>query len=298
MNAPTVQSQSVDTRTGFFNALGAYLLWGILPLYLKLLQDINAFEVMAHRALWSLPVAGVVLWLIGRTSDILPTFKNPRKLGILFITALIISSNWTIYVWAIAVERTLEAALGYYINPLFTVAMGAAFLGERFTRAQMVALALAALAVLLLTVLGGVFPWISLALAISFATYGFLRKTIDVGPSQGFLIEVMLLAPFALAFIVWREASGHGVFFESVSNTALLLGCGPVTAAPLILYAFGVKGLRLSTVGLMQYLAPTLMFLTGLFIFREPFSFWQAVAFVMIWAALVIYTWSALRKPA
>ena len=297
-NSRTVRPQSGDTRAGFFYALGAYLLWGFLPLYLKLLQDIDAFEVMAHRAFWSLPVAGVVLWLVGRTGDVLPTLKNPKKLGILFMTAVIISANWTVYVWAISVERTIEAALGYYINPLITVAMGAVFLGERFTRAQVIALALAAIAVLLLTVRGGVFPWVSLALAVSFALYGFLRKTVDVGPSQGFLVEVMLLAPFALAFIVWRESSGQGSFFESASYTALLLGCGPVTAAPLILYAFGVKGLRLSTVGLMQYIAPTLIFLTGLLVFREPFSFWQAVAFVMIWIALAIYTWSALRKPA
>ncbi|MCO5134322.1 MAG: EamA family transporter RarD [Phyllobacteriaceae bacterium] len=293
-----VSALSGDTRAGFFYALGAYLLWGFLPLYLKLLEDIDAFEVMAHRAFWSLPVAGVVLWLIGRTGDVLPTLKSPKKLAILFITATIISSNWTIYVWAISVGRTIEAALGYYINPLITVAMGAAFLGERFTRAQLIALALAALAVVLLTVRGGSLPWVSLTLAISFAAYGFLRKTVDVGPSQGFLVEVMLLAPFALAFIIWREASGQGAFFESAGYTALLLGCGPVTAAPLILYAFGVKGLRLSTIGLMQYIAPTLIFLTGLLVFREPFSFWQAVAFAMIWAALVIYTWSALRKPS
>lgn len=297
VSSQTVRSQSGDTRAGFFYALAAYLLWGFLPLYLKLLQDINAFEVMAHRAFWSLPVAGVILWWIGRTGDILPTLKSPRKLAILFVTATIISANWTIYVWAISVERTIEAALGYYINPLITVAMGAAFLGERFTRAQVVALVLATLAVLLLTVRGGVFPWISLTLAFSFATYGFLRKTVDVGPTQGFLVEVMLLAPFALGYIVWLEATGQGAFFESMSYTALLLGCGPVTATPLILYAFGAKGLRLSTIGLMQYIAPTMIFLTGLLVFREPFSFWQAVAFVMIWIALVIYTWSALRKP-
>ena len=298
LNHRNARPQSGDTRAGLFYALGAYLLWGFLPLYLKLLQDINAFEVMAHRAFWSLPVAGVVLWLIGRTGDVLPTLKSPQKLAILFVTATIISSNWTIYVWAISAERTIEAALGYYINPLITVAMGAAFLGERFTRAQMVALALATLAVVLLTLRGGVFPWISLTLAFSFALYGFLRKTIDVGPTQGFLVEVMLLSPFALAYIIWREATGQGVFLESVSYTALLLGCGPATAVPLILYAFGAKGLRLSTIGLMQYIAPTMIFLTGLLVFREPFSFWQAVAFVMIWIALVIYTWSALRKPA
>ncbi|WP_075995977.1 EamA family transporter RarD [Salaquimonas pukyongi] len=294
----TVKPVSGDTRAGFFYALTAYLLWGFLPLYMKLLEDIDAFQVMAHRALWSLPVAGAILWWMGRTGDILPTLKSPKRLGILFLTATIISTNWTIYVWAISVERTLETALGYYINPLITVAMGAVFLGERFTRAQRLALAIATLAVVLLTLRGGVFPWISLVLAFTFATYGFLRKTVDVGPTQGFLVEVMLLAPFAFAFIAWREVSGQGAFFEGTDYTALLIGCGPVTAIPLILYAFGAKGLRLSTIGLMQYIAPTMIFLIGLFVFREPFSFWQAVAFVMIWAALAIYTWSAFRKPA
>ena len=287
-----------DTRAGFLFALAAYTLWGFLPLYMKMLGEVDALEVMAHRALWSLPVAGVILWWIGRTGDILPTLKSPKKLGILFITAAVISTNWTIYVWAISVDRTIETALGYYINPLITVAMGAAFLGERFTRAQMIALALATLAVLLLTVRGGVFPWVSLALAITFAAYGFMRKTVDVGPTQGFLIEVMLLAPLAFLFIAWREMSGQGQFFADISYTALLMGCGPVTAIPLILYAFGAKGLRLSTIGLMQYIAPTMIFLIGLLVFREPFSFSQGVAFGMIWTALAIYTWSAFRRPA
>jgi len=152
-----------------------------------------------------------------------------------------------------------------------------------------VALALATLAVILLTVNGGIFPWISLVLAFSFALYGFLRKTVDVGPTQGFLVEVILLAPFALAFIIWREVSGEGVMFDGIGWFALMVGCGPATAIPLILYAFGAKGLRLSTIGLMQYIAPTMIFIIGLFVFREPFGFWQGVAFAMI------YSWSALR---
>jgi len=292
--------QSEDTRAGFFNALFAYLLWGLLPLYMKMLSSVDASEVIAHRALWSLPVAALLLWWLGRTGDILPTLKDPRKMGVLFVTAFVISMNWGIYVWAISVERTLETALGYYINPLITVAIGAALLGERFKPAQIVALGIATTAVLLLTFRGGVFPWISLVLAVSFAMYGYLRKTVDVGPTQGFLIEIIILSPFALAFIIWRQASGEGMFFEGMTWTALLLGCGPVTAIPLILYAYGAKGLRLSTIGLMQYIGPTLIFFIGLFVFKEPFSFWQGVTFAMIWIALAIYSWSAFTgtKPA
>ena len=289
-------SKSEDTRAGFFFALTAYLLWGFLPLYMKAMQAIDPVQIIAHRVFWSLPVAAILLWILGRTKDIVPTFKSPKRLGILAITATIISVNWGIYVWAISVERTLETAMGYYINPLITVAMGAAFLGDRFTRAQMVALAIAAAAVLLLTFKSGFFPWISLVLAFSFALYGFLRKTVDVGPTQGFLVEVMLLSPLAFIYILWLETSGQGMFFDSTWYTLILMGCGPVTAIPLILYAFGAKGLKLSTIGLMQYIAPTMIFIIGVFVFKEPFGFWQAVAFAMIWLALAVYSWSALRQ--
>lgn len=292
-----MNNNSEQTRAGFIYAFSAYFLWGAtLPPFMKMLDHISAIEVVAHRAFWSLPIAGVLLFFLGRTNDILPTLKDPKKMGILFITAAIVSLNWGIYVWAISVDRTIESALGYYINPLISVSLGAIFLGDRFTKAQLVALALATFAVVLLTVQTGVLPWVSLSLAISFAIYGFLRKTVDVGPTQGFLIEVLILSFIALPVIFWFELKGDGHFFDGISNTALLIACGPMTAIPLILYAFGAKKLRLSTLGLMQYIAPTLIFLNGLFVFNEPFSKWQFVAFVIIWIALIIYSWSAFRQ--
>jgi len=294
--AEVPKPKSEDTHAGFFFALSAYLLWGFLPLYMKAMQSIDPVQIIAHRVFWSLPVAAILLWMLGRTKDIIPTFKSPKRLGILAITATIISINWGLYVWAISVERTLETAMGYYINPLITVAMGALLLGDRFTRAQMIALAIATAAVVLLTVKGGFFPWLSLVLAFSFATYGFLRKTVDVGPTQGFLVEVMLLSPFALIYIIWLQNNGQGVFFDSSWHTLILIGCGPVTAIPLILYAFGAKGLKLSTIGLMQYIAPSMIFFIGIFVFKEPFGLWQGIAFAMIWLALAIYTWSAFRN--
>lgn len=287
--------ETSDARAGFFFASAAYTLWGFLPLYMKLVDHISPVEVTAHRGLWSLPVAAVLLWYLGRTGDILPTLRDKKKMLILLITASIISLNWGVYVWAIAVGRTIESALGYYINPLITVAMGAAFLGERFTKPQLVAISLALLAVILLTVQGGQFPWLSLFLATTFACYGFLRKTVDVGPTQGFLIEIMILTLLTLPYIFWLEYTETGHLFDGGWNTALLLGCGPVTALPLILYAFGAKRLRLATLGLMQYIAPTLIFLIGLFVFHEPFSQWQLIAFVLIWTALAIYSWSAIK---
>ncbi|MFK7902036.1 MAG: EamA family transporter RarD [Nitratireductor sp.] len=290
------EQEKATARSGFFFAFFAYFIWGFLPLYLKAVDHIPAIEVVAHRAFWSLPVAGILLIYLRRTKDILVTLKSPKKLGILFFSAAIISVNWGIYVWAIAVERTIEAALGYYINPLMSVALGALFLGERFTRAQLVALTLATMAVVLLSVQTGVFPWVGLSLAVTFAMYGFIRKTIDVGPTQGFLIEVLLLSLVALPFITWLQLSGEGHLFTNTSNTLLLLGCGPITAIPLILYAFGAKRLRLSTLGLMQYIAPTLIFSMGLFVFGEPFDKWQLAAFVLIWIALAIFSSSAIKQ--
>ncbi len=282
-------------RSGFFYALGAYLLWGFFPFYWKAATHIGPFELMAHRTVWAVPFAALWLLAAGRLGGVWWVFTEWRKLAVLAVTALLIAVNWGIFVWAVAAERTIEAALGYYINPLLAVALGAIFLGERFTRGQQVAIVLAALAVLLLTVMGGKLPWVALVLAFSFAAYGFLRKTVEVGPVQGFFVEVLLLSVPAVAWIGWLAISGGGALGASTADTLLLIGCGPVSAVPLILFAFGAKRLRLSTVGLMQYIAPTLIFLIGIFAFREPFSVWHLVAFSLIWTALAIYAVSALR---
>lgn len=182
-------SQSVDTKSGFLFALGAYGLWAGLSLYIKALDHINPLEVLANRALWSVPVAAVILWWLGRTKDIIPTFKSPKRLMLLTISASVVSFNWGVFVWAIMANRAIEAALGYYINPLITVTLGVLFLGDRFNKPQLFAVMLATAAVLLLTIADGNFPWVSLSLAISFALYGFIRKTIDVGPTQGFWLK-------------------------------------------------------------------------------------------------------------
>jgi chloramphenicol-sensitive protein RarD len=286
-------TQEETSRAGFFFALSAFLIWGCLALYWKATSHVDAVEVTAHRVIWSLPVAGVILWFMGRTNDILPTLKSPRKLAILFFTSLLISFNWGIFIWAISVDRTLETALAYYINPLMSVAMGGLFLRERFNRLQLVAILLALTAVIILTIMQGALPWISLSLALTFALYGLIRKTIDVGPAQGFLVEVLLIYPIALAYMIWLLASGGLTFGNTGSFDILLLICaGPATAVPLILYANGAKRLRLSTIGMMQYIAPTMIFLIGIFIFKEELKQPQIIAFVLIWLALALYTWS------
>ncbi len=289
-------TQSTDTRSGLLFAFTAYMWWGGVALYIKLMDHIDAIEVTAHRALWSLPVAAVVLIAIGRTGDIKPTLASWRKMKLLVVSATVVSTNWLAFVWAVNAGYTLEAALGYYINPLITVAMGGLLLKEKFTRAQLVAILLAVIAVSILTVWGGRFPWVSFFLAITFALYGLIRKTIDVGPSQGFLIETMLIAPIALGYIFWIQWTGEAALFKTPVNFWLLAGCGPATAIPLMLYAAGARRLRLSTIGLMQYIVPTNLFLIGLFVFGEPFSQVQLIAFGLIWMALVIYSWSALRS--
>lgn len=282
-------------RRGFLLALGAYLLWGMLPFYMKAVAHLPLAEVIAHRIVWSVPIAAAVLIWAGRTADFKAALRSPRTITMAALTAALISVNWGIYVWAIAVDRTVETALGYYINPLVSVVVGALLLGERLDRLQIAAVVLAAVAVAVLTIEGGKLPWVSLALAFSFAAYGFFRKTLPIGPSQGFLLEVLLLSVPALGYIIYLIATGQDhIVSSSGADTALLMGCGPVTSVPLLLFAFGAKLLRLSTIGIMQYIAPTMVFLIAVLIFDEPFGTTQAIAFALIWTALAMYSWSML----
>lgn len=297
-----VAEPSGDTAQGFATAAGAYLLWGlVLPFFMKALSHISPVEIVAHRILWALPAGAVILFWLGRTADLKLALRQPRVVGMAAVTAAIISFNWGIYVYAIASNQALEASLGYYINPLISVMLGAFLLGERLTGAQKAAIALAAVAVVILTVYAGGLPWISLSLAITFAMYGYLRKTLPIGPSQGFLLEVIILSPIAAMLVIWFVTTGENHFAAgSAFDTWMLVAAGPITAIPLVLFAFGAKGLRLSTIGLMQYTVPTLIFLIAVFVFGEPFSLWQLVAFALIWTALALYTWTlfAGRKAA
>ncbi|ESZ05523.1 MULTISPECIES: EamA family transporter RarD [unclassified Mesorhizobium] len=297
MASDTIQPDADSkARSGFLLALGAYLLWGLLPFYMKAVAHLPLIEVIAHRIVWSVPIAAAVLVWAGRTADFKAAIRSPRSIAMAALTATLISVNWAIYVWAISVDRTVETALGYYINPLVSIVVGAALLGEKLDRLQIAAVALAAIAVAVLTVDAGKLPWVSLALAFSFAAYGFFRKTLPIGPSQGFLLEVLLLSVPALAYIVFLLVNGQDHFISSNgTDMALLIGCGPVTSVPLLLFAFGAKLLRLSTIGIMQYIAPTMVFLIAVLIFDEPFGTTQAIAFALIWAALAMYSWSMFR---
>ena len=283
----------MSPRTGFFYALSAYLLWGFLPLFFRAAEHIPAVELVAHRVIWSLPVALFVMAALGRTGEIMPLLRDRGVMKMMLLTALLISVNWAIYVWAISVDRTSETALGYYINPLLTVVLGVLLLSEKLNKWQWLAIVLAAIGVLVRAISTGAFPWISLSLALTFAFYGYFRKTVSVGPTQGFLLEVIILFPFAMAYAVWLALQGQG--HMDADNILWLMACGPVTAVPLILYAFGAKALRLATLGLMQYIAPSMIFVIAFFVFGETLDIWQIITFALVWSALVIYSWSTFE---
>jgi chloramphenicol-sensitive protein RarD len=244
-----------------------------------------------------LPVAGIVLLVLGRTKDIGVALRSPRLLAMAALTAALITVNWGTYVWAIGSGHSLDAALGYFINPLFSIFLGAVLLKEKLRPAQIAAIVLAGLAVVVLAFDSGGIPWVALTLTISWGLYAFFRKTLPLGPNQGFFLEVLILGIPALLYILYLEfGSGEGHFYRTgTADTTLLLGCGLITAIPLMIYANGAKLLKLSTIGIMQYIAPTMIFLLAVFAFGEPLGTSRMVAFPLIWAGLFIYSWSMLR---
>ncbi|MCM2474007.1 EamA family transporter RarD [Rhizobium sp. CG5] len=292
--APVAKNE--DSARGFAFALTAYFLWGFLPIYMKMVAHMQPLEVLSHRVIWSLPIAAAVLLILKRTDDVKAALRSPRTLLMAALTAGLISVNWGIYVWAIGAGRALDTALGYFINPLFSIFLGAVLLKEKLNRTQIGAIALVAVAVAILTYEAGQLPWVSLALTLTWGFYAFFRKTLPVGPNQGFFLEVLLLSIPATLYILYAESTGQGHFLHTgMSDTLLLLGSGVITAGPLMIYANGAKLLRLSTIGIMQYIAPTMIFLIAVFVFKEPFGTARMIAFPLIWAALAIYTWSMLR---
>ncbi|MGA0542251.1 EamA family transporter RarD [Neotabrizicola sp. VNH66] len=298
-NAPSAPSPTPagDSLSGFLFALSAYLLWGFLPLYMKQLAAISPVEVVAHRVIWSIPVALAVLVWLGRTADLKTALTTPRILAMGVVTAALISVNWGIYVWAIGAGHALDAALGYYINPLFSVFLGAVLLRERLLPLQWAAIALAVVGVGLLTWEAGQLPVIALSLTLTWGFYAYFKRSLPIGPNQGFALEVLLLLPPAVGLFLWFALTGTGHLLTGpAADTWLLMGCGIVTAGPLMLYANGAKRLRLSTIAMMQYIAPTLIFLTAVFVFDEPFSMGKLVAFGFIWAGLVIFTLPVLLR--
>jgi chloramphenicol-sensitive protein RarD len=261
------------------------------------LHELSALEIMAHRIVWSCLL--VFAWLAwrGEVGAVRAALANPGTRYRLMITAVLISINWLIYVWSIANGHVIDASLGYFINPLLNVVLGVLLLGERLNAAQKSAVGLAALGVLYLAVVAGRPPWIALVLAASFGGYGLIRKVVKVEAVPGLATETLLLAPFAIGFLAWLELQGTAAFGHAAPHiNALLLGSGLVTALPLALFAYGARRIPLSTVGLVQYIGPTLQFLTGVLVFKEAFTVERGIGFVFIWTALAVYAADGLWR--
>lgn len=285
-----------EEQKGVLFCITAHLFWGGMAVYFGFLRHVPAIEIAVHRGLWSLPIAlGIVLWM-GQLGDVMKVLRNPRHLLILAFTSSIIVFNWGFYVWSIEVGRTLESSLGYFINPLLNVVAGYFFLGERFTRGQLLAITLATIGVIVETVATGVFPWLGLALGASFCLYGLLRKTIPVGPTQGFFMETLLIAGPLLLVEIWLFQKGEAKFGSDVFTTLMLMGCGVLTTGALVFFAASIKRIRYSTAGLLQYISPSLVFLTAVFMFGEHIDFWKLMSFALIWVGLAIYSFSSISE--
>jgi chloramphenicol-sensitive protein RarD len=288
---------SRETRLGLMYGALAFVIWGLTPMYWKLLVHVPAAEILAHRVVWGLFVVAGWMSLRGRWPELAAAVRQPRTVAALALSTVFIGINWGLFVWAVNTGRVLSTSLGYFINPLVSVVLGLAVLGERLNRRQWIAVALAATAVTILTIRQGRLPWISLVLAVSFALYGLLRKTVRADAVVGLTFETLALAPFAAAFLLLQKYRGVAAFgFQGTEINVLLVTAGVVTVVPLILFTLGVRRLPLSTAGLLQYIAPTCTFVLAVFLYREPFSAAHAVSFALIWIALGIYTYDLRQR--
>jgi chloramphenicol-sensitive protein RarD len=285
--------------TGILSAALAFLCWGLFPLYFHAIGDVPPVQILAHRMLWSLLFLVIVL-AVRRQWAWLDLVRKPRVFGSFVASALLLSVNWLIYIWAVNNGHVIEASLGYFINPLVNISLGYLLLKERLRRAQWMAIGVAALGVAWLTWQAGTVPWIALALALSFGGYGLMRKTAALGALEGLSFETMVLFPLAGAYVVWLTMHGQNAFINTDSNTTrvLLMAAGPITAIPLLLFASGARQIPLSVLGLLQYLSPTLQFLLGVWIFHEAFTADRLVGFALIWLALALFAAEGLlRRP-
>lgn len=285
-----------EAQKGVIFCVAAHLVWGGMAFYFGFLRHVSPVEIAVNRGFWALPVAGLVIWWLGHGQKLRQALMQPKIVATLTFSSLLIVFNWGFYVWSIEAGRTIEASLGYFINPLMNIIAGYLFLGERFNRTQTFSIALAAVGVLVQAIATGVVPWLGLMLGASFSLYGFIRKTVNVGAVEGFFIETLLIAPPLLAAEIWLFARGGANFGKTGFDTLMLMGCGLLTAAALMLFAAAVKRIRYSTAGLMQYISPSLVFLTAVFIFHEPMDGWKLLSFAMVWLALAVFSISALRE--
>ncbi len=285
-----------EIQSGVLFGLAAYTLWGVFPVYFKLVDSVSPFEILAHRVIWAVPFGALIILLRRQWADVKCAFTDRKMLFWLCIAALCISTNWLIYIWAVVNDRIFDTSLGYYINPLMYVMVGVLFLGERLRGTQVAAVVLAAIGVAVLTISGGTFPWAAISLAVLFTAYGVIRKRVAIGAMPGLFVETALLFPFALAWLAWLVITQQASFASGdLSLSGLLMLGGPITVVPLLFFAIAAKRLTLTTVGFMQFLAPTLQFLTGLY-YGEQLTTPHLICFGFIWVAVAFFSYDAIRS--
>ncbi|HVV77819.1 MAG TPA: EamA family transporter RarD [Mycobacteriales bacterium] len=287
-----------EERRGTAMGLAAYLIWGAFPLYWPLLEPAGAVEILAHRVIWSLVTVAILLLLRSGWSAWRALPRDRRSLGLLSVAGVLIGINWGVYIWGVNHGHVVETSLGYFVNPLVTVALSVVVLRERLRAAQWAAVGVAAIGVIVLTVQAGRPPWIALVLAFSFGAYGLVKKVVGVSPMSGLLVEAAVLAPVAAAYLIVAAARGNGTFTTHGANHALLLGsAGIVTVIPLLLFAGAAPRIALSRLGLMQYLTPTIQFIIGVTVRHEPLPAVRLVGFCLVWLALGVFTADLVSLP-
>lgn len=292
--APLVDAE--ETRKGVIAALAAYLLWGFLPILFRLLEQAGAVLIVAERTLWSLLLLLIVLGVTGGLAEARRVLSDWRRMRVIAGSAVLLASNWLLYVWAVETGQVLEASFGYFINPLINVAIGMILLGERQNRLQTVAIAIACVAIVIQAAGLGKVPFVALGLALSFGFYGFIRKTAQAGPATGLFAETVVVAPFALAFVVFDITTrGPGAHADPMQMLLLML-TGPATAVPLLLFAYGVRRLRLTTIGMFQYLAPSIQFILAITLFGEHLNGTRLFSFALIWLSLAVFSYDSFRQ--
>lgn len=293
-----------EPAKGLIALVAANVIWGLSPIFYKALDHVPPPELLAHRTVWSLVFFGALLALQGRLQELARAGRGPGAAWKLVASAGLISINWGLFIWAVQVGRTVETSLGYYILPIIAVALGMVVFRERAEPAKLVAFACAVLAVTVLTYGLGVVPWVPLILAVSFAIYAMIKRVTATGPVVSVTAEVVILTPFALGWLAFVHGQGDGAFGTAAWDTALLVASGPVTAVPLFLFSYASRRIGFGTLGLAQYINPTLQFLVAWLLFVEPVTIWHAVALPLIWFGLGVYSWAALsreraaRKPS
>lgn len=283
------------SQQGGLLAASAFILWGLFPLYFKLISHISALEILSNRIIWAAIGLFFLLFIVKRWHDVLAIIRNPKQIMYLMFSTLLIVTNWGVYIWSVNSNNIIEASLGYYINPLFNILLGYFLLKEKLRSLQWFAVCLAAIGVSIQLVTYGEVPWIAFTLAISFGLYGFVHKKINVGSVPSLFIETIILLPIAIIFLSFLASKNTGPVLWSVNDGLLLMIAGPVTIIPLLLFTGAAKRINYSTLGFLQYISPSLLFLLALFLYDEPFSFSKLITFIFIWFALLLLTIDMLK---